>query len=293
MIEAIIEVARGNYSAQIELSSRNDQLDSLAMGMNMMIDDIRENYHELQLTQEATINMMEDLDIHGQKLNALNEQLKQEITEREHAEVQLRASLEEKEMLLKEIHHRVKNNLQVISSLLNLQASYLKDENISEIFRETRNRVKAMALVHEQLYRSRDMARIESADYIRTLIHEVYHSYKAKPGYLTLNVNVDKIPIDVDRAILCGLIINELVTNSLKYAFPDAKNGEIHIGFQLNNDKYALTISDNGIGFPEDLDFQNTESLGLQLVCSLSKQLHGDIELDRSNGTTFRITFNK
>lgn len=216
-----------------------------------------------------------------------------DISDYRKAEEQIKTSLKEKEVLLKEIHHRVKNNLQIISSLLNLQVNYINDKHSSEIFKETKNRIKTMALVHEKLYQSEDLASIDLADYMKTLVHELFHSYEAKSGTITLNVNVGNIPIDIDKAIPCGLIINELTSNSLKYAFPDGKKGKISINLRLNNNKYILIVRDNGVGFPENLDFRKTESLGLQLVYSLAQQLNGSINLNRNSGTTFKIMFPK
>jgi len=214
-----------------------------------------------------------------------------DITERKKAEAQIKASLKEKEVLLKEIHHRVKNNLQVISSLLNLQSNNLKDKLTKDIFLETKNRVRTMALVHEKLYKSKDLASIDIGEYITTLIHELFRSYKAKSKAIALDVSVDNISIDIDTAIPCGLIINELVSNSLKHAFHNNKQGEIHIGFHSKDTEYTLSVGDNGIGIPQNIDFHNTESLGLQLVCALTHQLNGSIELNRTNGTIFKVVF--
>lgn len=224
---------------------------------------------------------------------------------RRQAEEQTKASLAEKEVLLKEIHHRVKNNLQVISSLLNLQSGYITDEQSSQMFRESQNRVRSMALIHEKLYQSMDLARIDFAGYVRELADYLFRMYGANSHNIKLEVNVDDVPLDIDTAIPCGLIINELVSNSLKYGFPAETEkrkpesqrarepeGEIRVGLCAGNDgKLILTVSDNGIGFPEDLDFQDTDSLGLQLVNTLTGQLEGDIQLDRKAGTTFNITF--
>ena len=214
-----------------------------------------------------------------------------DITERKQAEEQIKISLKEKETLLKEIHHRIKNNLQIISSLLNLQSNYLKDKLTKDVFLETKNRVRTMALVHEKLYKSKDLASIDLGEYITTLVHELFRSYKAKSKAIALDVSVDNISIDIDTAIPCGLIINELVSNSLKHAFHNNKPGEIHIGFHSKDTEYTLSVGDNGIGIPQNIDFHNTESLGLQLVCALTHQLNGSIELNRTNGTIFKVVF--
>jgi len=208
------------------------------------------------------------------------------------AKEQIKGSLQEKEVLLKEIHHRVKNNLQVISSLLNLQLGYIEDKHGIEIFKESQNRVKSMALIHEKLYESKDLSRIDFAEYIRSLTASLFRSYGVSPGAITLKINGDDVLLGIDTAIPCALIINELISNSLKHAFPARKEGKIRITLRSDNDdKFTLIISDNGVGFSKDLDFRNTETLGLQLVMTLVQQLKGTIELDRSSGTEFKITF--
>lgn len=227
------------------------------------------------------------------ELSKSNQRLLQQIKERKRAEQQIKASLKEKEVLLKEIHHRVKNNLQVISSLLNLQRGSIKDPQTLEIFQESQNRVESMALIHEQLYRSKDLSQIDFADYIRNLVANLFCSYEVRANAITLKINVDNVLLDINAAIPCGLIINELIANSLKYAFPVGKDGELWIQFSSKDDKFTLIVADNGVGIPKDLDFQNTNSLGLQLVNALTEQLEGNIKLDNSVGTKFIITFTK
>ena len=213
-----------------------------------------------------------------------------DIAARKLAEAHLKSSLKEKEVLLKEIHHRVKNNLQIISSLLNLQSGYIQDPQAGELFKESRNRVKSMALIHERLYQSKDLARIDFAEYVRNLTTHLFRSYGVTARAVSLQIAVDNILLDIDTAIPCGLIINELVTNSLKYAFPPGLEGEIRIGLHReSNGQLALNVSDNGTGLSPDFDFQKTESLGLQLVNTLTDQLQGQIEIERQGGTTFKI----
>jgi len=222
-----------------------------------------------------------------------------DVTERKRAESQLNASLKEKELLLKEIHHRVKNNLQVISSLLNLQSKHLKDQHAIEMFHESQQRVKSMALIHEELYKTADLGKIEIASYLRNLTTHLFRSYRAHSQAIALHLHVDEIRLDVDRAISCGLIINELVSNSLKHAFPDSalamqphRGKEIRIELRSENDeRLNLLIRDNGVGLPKDLDFRHTDSLGLQLVNTLTEQLRGVIEHQDGAGTEFRIIF--
>ncbi|MBW4640197.1 MAG: PAS domain S-box protein [Gloeocapsa sp. UFS-A4-WI-NPMV-4B04] len=215
-----------------------------------------------------------------------------DITSLKRATEQIAASLKEKEVLLKEIHHRVKNNLQIISSLLNLQSGYVEDKNTIEILQQCENRIASMALIHEHLYQSQDLARIDFADYVKTLTANLFSSYGIQSGDISFLVDVDNISLSIDAAIPCGLIINELVSNSLQHAFSLGKKGKICIGLHAdNNNQLTLSVRDNGIGFAENLDFKNLDSLGLQIVIALTNQLEGTIELNRNNGTEFEVKF--
>ncbi|MCK4235257.1 PAS domain S-box protein [candidate division WOR-3 bacterium] len=218
-----------------------------------------------------------------------------DITKRKRIEEHIRESLKEKEVLLKEIHHRVKNNMQIISSLLNLQSRYITDKQAIEMFTESQDRIKSMALVHEKLYRSKDFTKINFKEYIESLSKSLLRSYDEKRSKITLKINVSDVLLGVDYAIPCGLVINELVSNSLKHAFPEGKEGEITISFQSPKiNEFILIVGDNGIGLPKDFDFNKTESLGLYLVSILAKdQLQGKISVDGTKGTKFQITFEK
>ncbi len=213
-----------------------------------------------------------------------------DITERKETEDNIKASLEEKKVLLREIHHRVKNNMQIISSLLNLQTKYISDEKVVDILKESQNRVKSMAMVHETLYQSEGFAKIGFSGYIKNLVTYLLQSYTDR-DHVDVITDVDDVFLDIDTAIPCGLIINELVTNSLKHAFPNRTNGKISIKLMRGDNKFILEVKDNGIGFPKLLDFRNTESLGLQLINSLVMQLDGNIQLKINSGTEFRIVF--
>ncbi len=212
-----------------------------------------------------------------------------DVTDRKRSET-IRQSLREKEILLQEIHHRVKNNIQVISSLLKLQSYYIKDEKYKEMLRESQARIKSMGLIHEKLYQSENLAEIDFREYITDLVKTLFQSYGAHD--VTFKVE-GTVSLGIDAAIPCGLLINELVSNSLKHAFPD-RSGEILIILRSVNETVELAVSDNGIGIPEDVDFRASESLGLHLVTMLAEhQLDGEIVLDRTDGTAFHITFKK
>ncbi|MDD4810807.1 MAG: histidine kinase dimerization/phosphoacceptor domain -containing protein [Methanobacterium formicicum] len=215
----------------------------------------------------------------------------QDVTERTKVEEKLKKSLTEKEVLIKEIHHRVKNNLMVISSLLNLQSQYIKDEEALDIFRESQNRARSMALIHERLYQSPDLKRIDFGDYIQTLSNDLFHSCITDFSRVKLNINVENLMVDINTTVPLGLIVNELVTNSMKHGLAGKAEGEINIGFHKKGDEFVLVVEDTGVGFPDDVDFRNTSTLGLQLVNNLTTQINGKIELNRDNGTKFTITF--
>ena len=203
------------------------------------------------------------------------------------------SSLQEKELLLREIHHRVKNNLQIISSLLSLQSRSSKDEHSIEMVRESQNRIKVMALIHEKLYRSKDFANVEFNDYIKDLVYDLFASYKVSTSRISLKMNIENISLGIDTAIPTGLIINELVTNCLKYAFPKDRDGEIRISLRpLDDGQNELIVGDNGIGLPENLDIKKAESLGLKMIINLTERsLHGKVKINIDNGTEFQILF--
>jgi PAS domain S-box-containing protein len=216
----------------------------------------------------------------------------QDITERKRAEEALQASLREKEILLREIHHRVKNNMQVISSLFNLEAGTITAENARRMLKEGQMRIRSMALVHEKLYQSRDLSKIDFADYLRSLSAHLFHFYRIEAGRIRLEMHLEPIPLNVNSAVPCGLLVNELVSNSLKHAFPADRKGTVTIGLRkMEEGIVELRVADDGAGFPEALDFRRTDGLGLQIVSLLVDQLDGTIELDRKKGTAFTIVF--
>lgn len=215
-----------------------------------------------------------------------------DITERKRAADQILSALVEKEILLKEIHHRVKNNLQVVASLLDLQSQTIEDKQTRLLFGESQRRIEAMSLVHEKLYRTEDLAKIDVKEYVEDLIAGVLALHSDWKEKITLQAETGGVSLDVIKAVPCGLIINELVTNALRHAFAGREKGSVSVQMRYTDGgMITLSVSDNGTGFPGDIDFRNTKSLGLQLVISLVAQLGGEIELQRSAGTTFTITF--
>ncbi|MBF0517198.1 MAG: PAS domain-containing protein [Nitrospirae bacterium] len=220
-----------------------------------------------------------------------------DITQRKLLEKQTLSSLKEKEILLKEVHHRVKNNLQIISSLLYLQSIALKNTSPLEVLSESCNRIRSMALVHEKLYKSENLATIDFGQYIMELASDILYSFGQAGGKVTLDIKYDNILLDVEISIPCGLIINELVSNAVKYAFAgNARNNKNVVRISLNESAdgmLSLIISDNGVGIPKDMDIFNTDSLGMKLVNNLVKQIKGRLELSSGAGTEFKITFQK
>ncbi|MDT8396504.1 MAG: histidine kinase dimerization/phosphoacceptor domain -containing protein [bacterium] len=218
--------------------------------------------------------------------------LVKDISQLKNAEARLKNSLSEKEVLLKEIHHRVKNNLQVISGLLNLQAHHISDPVGRSIYKESQNRVITMALIHEDLYRSADLSSVNLEGYIKNLAENLFRSYQVGHGRVKLELDVEHTEMVVDTAIPCGLIMNELISNALKHAFPGDRAGTLTVRFRSTSERqYYLEVSDDGVGLPPGMDFADTTTLGMQLVKVIVEQLAGTMEIDGDHGTTFRISF--
>jgi two-component sensor histidine kinase len=204
-----------------------------------------------------------------------------------------RQRAEEKDVLLQEIHHRVKNNLQVIASLLRLQAGRVADEQTRTVFEESCARIRSMAFAHEMLYRSADLSEVDLAQYIPDLASYLRRLYQHKAGSVQIKNDIGELGLSIDTAIPCGLIINELVSNAFKHGFPDGHSGTIDVRLCADDGAVALTVQDDGVGLPAELDWRQTETLGLRLVVMLVEQIEGSIELDQSEGTTWKITFGR
>ncbi|MFP4336508.1 MAG: PAS domain S-box protein [Halothece sp.] len=235
--------------------------------------------------QELSMNLTENGEIVG---------VCRDISQRKEAEDQLKASLEEKELLLKEVHHRVKNNLQVISSIFSLQSQAIEDEKALALLEESQNRISSMSLIHEKLYQAANLTNIDFAEYIRDLAHHLLASYNVNPDWIQTEMNIESIPMNLDSAIPCGLLINELISNSLKHGFPNERRGRIYIFLGLiDEETLCLKVEDNGVGLPEDFNPSQATSLGISLITSLTQQLRGRLKFQNNPGASFEITFPK
>ena len=252
--------------------------------LNIADDGEAERVH-LRESQKAVLNILDDLGAE----KALLERTQSDVLRSEQT---VRASLREKEVLLKEIHHRVKNNLQVISSLLNLQARYLPDPAARAIFSQSQNRVQSIALVHERLYESADLSHVDFAKYLSVLLDNVFDTHDATNRGISKIIDVGDANLTVDVAIPCGLIVNELVTNTLKHAFPGGRPGTVRVTLRESpGGMLDLTVQDDGVGMPAGIDPRKTVSLGLDLVVTFAEQLNAEVEIVREGGTSFRFRF--
>ncbi|MEN6551280.1 MAG: CHASE4 domain-containing protein [Methanobacterium sp.] len=240
-----------------------------------------------ELVMESRQQLIQDS--HGKNIVI---ETNRDITERKKSEDKIKASLKEKEVLLREIHHRVKNNLQIISTLLQLQSDEITDQKTLENYRESENRIQSIALIHEKMYQSRDISNIDFTSYIKSLINDLMYSYDADSRNIKSVIDTGNFLFSIETVQPLGLIVNEIISNSLKYAFKNRDEGTVLVKLEkMDSNKFKLIVSDNGMGFPENIDFRNTSSLGLQLVNELVKQLEGDIELNIDDGTEFVIIF--
>ncbi|MDY9924611.1 PAS domain S-box protein [Methanobacterium sp.] len=246
------------------------------------------NDGELIYTMMATAPLLNvDNNIHGVMATFAD------ISDMIMAEKQIKASLEEKEVLLREIHHRVKNNLQIISSLMSLQSEYTQEPETLKMFHESKNRIRSMALIHEKLYQSEDLAHIDFGEYLMSLVDMLLIFHKEKRDYVDVCLNCDTVFLEIDTAISMGLIVNELVSNCFKHAFPPEKEGVIEINLSTAPEGYFLEVADNGVGLPDNFDLENTNSLGLLIVQTLTMQLKGSLEIEKDEGVIFKLFFSE
>jgi len=214
-----------------------------------------------------------------------------DISVRKKHEQQIMRDLEEKEVLLKEVHHRVKNNMQVISSMLKLQSRHIDDKKALELFKNSQDRVKSMALIHERIYNSPDLASVNFEEYVQNLAHNLFISRRISSNKVVLDMNIKNVTVNMNKAVPLGLIINELISNALKHAFPNERKGKLTVSIKKKKDKFELIVADDGIGYAKDLNLKTPDSLGMQLVLALTEQLRGTIDFKRAGGTKVIITF--
>ena len=252
------------------------------------------DYVEVPVVPEilrSKVAVFVDLNRKRRDLQRLNDALQTEIAQRRHAEEAVRHS-REKEVLLQEIHHRVKNNLQIITSLLRMQSRAVQDPAFSEALRECQNRVASMALIHDKLYRARDLARVSFGEYVRDLTNNILTSYALPARSVRVRLDIDDLSLSLDYAVPCGLILNELMSNCLKHAFPVGHSGTVYIGFHAEGEEeLCLVVRDDGVGVPADVDLGRTSSLGWRLIRALVEQLGGVVQCHTAGGTSVEIRF--
>lgn len=283
---SVKEINEGIFNELVKVKSK-DEIGFIANSFNKMIKNI--SLAKVEMDQNNR-ELEKRVGVRTRELEGALKSLQKENKQRRVAEIEISNSLHEKEVLLKEIHHRVKNNLQIVSSLLFFQSKQIEDPKMLDMFRDGQNRVKSMALIHEKLYQSGDLANIDFKQYVKKLTNFLFQSYGINQAKIKFKNNVQDVELGVDTAVPFGLIINEIVSNSLKHGFKTQEFGEVKIdmGYDENN-KLILIISDNGVGISEDLNIEESESLGLRLVNNLTTQLNGTITFLNNNGTTVKI----
>ena len=261
------------------------QLKATEAAVLNILDDSTAEKGRLQSIQKAIFNILDDLHVEKNNLEQMRNQLIRSSQE-------VRASLREKEILLQEVHHRVKNNLQVISSLISLQLRSIKDLVGREVLQACQARIQAISLIHATLYQSRDYANIPFSQYAPILARNIFNTLGTVPGSVSLDLAIDEVALPVDKAIPCALILNELITNAVKHGFADGRRGTIRVALgKLSSGQLQLSVADDGVGLPAGLDIHQTPSLGMHLVSALAEQLGAELEVSGDKGTSFKVTF--
>ncbi|MGD1920552.1 MAG: response regulator [Pleurocapsa sp.] len=287
-------LSRQNEVLKIEIEQRKTIQTRLRKINSKLEQEAKERINAQKALKDLNFELEQRVEKRTILLAKSNHKLQQEIIERKQAEADLKSSLTEKEVLLKEIYHRVKNNLLVVSSLLEIQSNCIEDPETIRILKNSQDRIHSMALVHEQLYSSENLKEIDISIYIQALLEKISSSHVKMKQKIDFIVDTQELHLNIETVNSCGLIINELVTNALEHAFVDRPQGNIWLSLQRNDKcEIVLTIKDDGRGVPPDFDFYETESLGLRLVRILTRQLEGEIELDLENNTCFKITFSE
>lgn len=276
LFDAFVSAAESQSIKEIEFSYKDENYEGWYKDTIIPFDEDKLLVFFKNITEEKRIQS---------ELAHRTEQLEQ-------AKKELTDSLKEKEMLLKEIHHRVKNNLQIISSIVNLQSSYLNDHHTLGVFRETQSRINAIALLHQKIYESRLLSSIDFSIYLKDITTSIFNTFNANAEKVELEFDIQNIDVDIDYGIYLGLVLNELITNALKHAFPDERKGKIFISVK-QKEKIEIVVQDDGIGFPANYDITESDSLGMQIISSMIEQMDGEIIIEKNPGTKFKILLDR